>query len=275
MSPLKTPLRYFGGKTNLAERIVALMPDHDGYIEPFAGSLAVLLAKPAKKIEVVNDIDRRVMTFWRVLRDRPLDLARVAQLTPHSRAELELAMQFEADVDELETARRVWVLLTQGRTGTLRRTGWRFFADVNGTSSSFATYMDAYRDRLLPAAERIRAVTLEQRDAVEVIEQYGQFERNLLYVDPPYMSSTRQAGRYAHEMASAEQHTRMLDSLVDVRAAVMLSGYATDLYDRRLAGWERVELAATSGNAKSSDRIDVVWMNRPIANALDIFGGAA
>jgi DNA adenine methylase len=275
MTTLKTPIRYFGGKTNLAERIVALMPDHDGYIEPFAGSLAVLLAKPGKKIEVVNDIDGRLMTFWRVLRDRPLDLARVAHLTPHSRAELELAMAFETGLDELETARRVWVLLTQGRTGTLRRTGWRFFADTTGTSSSFAQYMDAYRDRLLPAAERLRAVTLEQRDAIDVIEQYGQFERNLLYVDPPYMSTTRQGGRYAFEMTSHREHERMLDALLDVRAAVMLSGYATDLYNRRLASWERVELAASSGNAKSSDRIDVIWMNRPIANALDIFGGAA
>ncbi|MFE3058088.1 hypothetical protein [Nocardia sp. NPDC059239] len=47
----------------------------------------MLLAKPAARMETVNDIDGDPMTFWRVLRDRPADLARVCALTPHSRAE--------------------------------------------------------------------------------------------------------------------------------------------------------------------------------------------
>ncbi|WOF23807.1 DNA adenine methylase [Microbacterium betulae] len=278
MSVLKPPIAYFGGKTSLAERIVALMPEHDGYIEPFAGSLSVLLAKPKPAgIEVVNDIDGRLMTFWRVLRDRPLDLARAAALTPHSRAELEQAMQLRTDLDELETARQVWVLLTQGRSRTLNRTGWRFFADPAGrnTGASYAMYMDAYRGRIIPAAERIAAVSLENRDALDVIAQYGQHARNLLYVDPPYLSSTRQGGRYAHEMSAAVDHERLLDALLDCRAAVMLSGYAADLYDRALTGWDRVELAGFTGNAVQKDRVEVLWINRARAGVLDLWGGDA
>jgi len=276
MTATRSPIQYFGGKTNLADRIVALMPEHEGYVEPFAGSLSVLLAKPAaKKVEVANDIDGRLMTFWRVLRERPLELARAAAMTPHSRGELEVAMTFHVDLDDLEVARRVWVLLTQGRSRTLQRTGWRFYADVSGTSASFSQYMTAYRERLLPAAERIKDVSLECRDAVEVIEQYGRFESNLLYVDPPYLGSTRGGSRYSHEMATRAEHDRLLDALVGVRATVMLSGYASELYDERLGAWERVELKASSGNAKVSARADVVWMNRPVPNALDIFGGSA
>lgn len=111
---MKPPIQYFGAKGNLAEKIVALMPEHRGYIEPFAGSLAVLLAKPASKIEVVNDLDGHLMTFWRVLRDRGEDLARVADLTPHSRGELAAAQALDGD-DELEVARQVWVMLKIGR----------------------------------------------------------------------------------------------------------------------------------------------------------------
>ena len=44
--PLKPPFTYYGGKTQVAERIVALLPPHEHYVEPFGGSLAVLLAKP-------------------------------------------------------------------------------------------------------------------------------------------------------------------------------------------------------------------------------------
>ena len=110
---LKPPFTYFGGKTAVAQRIVSLLPPHQHYIEPFAGSLAVLLAKPPSRMETVNDIDGDLMTFWQVLRDRPADLERVCALTPHSRAEHQLARG--ATDDDLERARRTWVRITQGR----------------------------------------------------------------------------------------------------------------------------------------------------------------
>ncbi|MDR2294714.1 MAG: DNA adenine methylase [Microbacterium sp.] len=275
---LKPPIAYFGGKTSVAERIVALMPAHEGYVEPFAGSLSVLLAKPAiAPVEVANDIDGKLMTFWRVLRDRPLELARAAALTPHSRAELEAAMLMREDLDELEIARQVWVLLTQGRSRTLQRTGWRFFADPAGrsTGASFATYMAAYRDRILPAAARIADLTLENRDALDVIDQYGRHPGNLLYVDPPYLATTRRGGRYAHEMSGSLEHLAMLDALVRCDSIVMVSGYASDLYDDAFTGWQRVEIAATTGNGVEKSRTEVIWVNRALPDTLDLWGSEA
>ena len=73
---LAAPFPYFGGKTSHAARIASLLPDHGHYVEPFAGSLAVLLAKPRSRMETVNDLDGDLMTFWRVLRDQPEELAR-------------------------------------------------------------------------------------------------------------------------------------------------------------------------------------------------------
>src|SRR5215467_10397855 len=65
---LTPPLKYHGGKQYLARRIVALMPPHTHYVEPFAGGLAVLLAKDPEGVsEVVNDLDQDLTNFWRVL----------------------------------------------------------------------------------------------------------------------------------------------------------------------------------------------------------------
>ena len=79
------PLKYHGGKHYLAKRIVELMPPHLHYVEPFAGGLAVLLAKDPEGVsEVVNDIDGELTNFWRVLQD-PDDfdrLQRPVQATP-------------------------------------------------------------------------------------------------------------------------------------------------------------------------------------------------
>lgn len=45
MTALTPPIGYYGSKVRVAERIIDLLPDHRGYVEPFCGSLSVLLAK--------------------------------------------------------------------------------------------------------------------------------------------------------------------------------------------------------------------------------------
>lgn len=259
---MKPPIQYFGAKGAIAKKIVALMPEHRAYVEPYAGSLSVLLAKPPVKIEVVNDLDENLITFWRVLRDRPDELIRAADLTPHSRLELDRAAALDADTD-LEMARQVWVLLTQGRSRTMKRTGWRFYADPKGTNASLQTYMDAYRERLGPAFDRLRTVSLECRPALDVIAQYGMFEDTLLYVDPPYVTSERRGNRYSHEMDDHD-HQELAAALAECKSAVMLSGYSSPLYDELFTDWYQVEIGARSDNAVHRQRVEVLWSNRPL-----------
>ncbi|WP_156485651.1 DNA adenine methylase [Tsukamurella pseudospumae] len=68
------PITYFGGKQRLAKAIAGMFPPHRHYVEVCGGSLAVLLAKRPSTHETVNDIDANLMTFWRMVRDRPDDL---------------------------------------------------------------------------------------------------------------------------------------------------------------------------------------------------------
>ena len=235
-----------------------MLPPHEHYVEPFAGSLAVLLAKPPSPMETVNDISQDLVNFWKVLRDRPADLERACVDTPHSRIEHQMA--YERATDDLERARRVWVRLTQGRSSRMGRTGWRHHRQVHTTIPG---ELRALTERIRSAADRLRSVTLECRPAAEVIDAYGRHPGNLIYADPPYLGEVRAAG-YEHEMLTEAEHAELLDVLLSCRAAVVLSGYASELYDGLLTTWFRREIATQTGNGSGDRaRVEVLWSNRP------------
>ena len=74
---MKAPFPWFGGKRRVAPDVWAAFGDVDNYVEPFAGSLAVLLARPAHHkgidtgAETINDADQFVANFWRALAHDP------------------------------------------------------------------------------------------------------------------------------------------------------------------------------------------------------------
>lgn len=271
---MKPPFPYFGGKQTLAPVIADLLPAHGHYVEPYGGSLALLLAKKPSAMETVNDLDGDLVNFWRVLRDRPEDLVRACALTPHSRAEHVAA--YAPTEDDLERARRIWVQLSQGRAGVRTSTGWRHYAKpVGGTS--MPDYLRGYIDRMAPAAARLIEVSLECRPALELIAAYGHAAEALLYVDPPYLGTTRKSGGYIHEMKGEDEHRALADALNGCAATVVLSGYASQLYDDDLyAGWHRHTFAASTGQGGTwENRTEVLWSNRPLATQGALFGGVA
>ncbi|MGW1246960.1 DNA adenine methylase [Streptomyces sp. NPDC002535] len=263
---MKSPVPYFGSKQSLAPWLVSLLPQCGHYVEPYCGSLSVLLAKRPSPMETVNDLDGDLMNFWRVLRDRPDDLIRVCALTPHSRAEMLAA--HEPTEDELEQARRVWVRLSQSLGGQLRKNGWRHYVNP-GAKGNFGmpSYLDGYVNRMAAVAERLHAVSLECMPALDVIAKYGRHAEVLLYVDPPYLGTTREATtRYRHEMKTEAEHRDLAAALTNCTATVVLSGYDSPLYADLYDGWHRYEQQTMTGNAKGGkDRTEVVWASRPLA----------
>lgn len=270
MTPLAPPLPYFGGKQQLAPWIVEHLPAHEHYVEPYAGSLAVLLAKPASPMETANDLDHDLVVFWRVLREQPDELARLCWFTPHSRAEQGQANVREqpADLPDLERARRVWVQLTQGRGGVRSNTGWRHYAKPVG-STSMPQYLAGYVARMAPAVDRLRGVSLECRPALEVIADYGRHPEVLLFVDPPYLGSTRSSGGYRYEMKTETEHRELAAALHTCKASVVLSGYGSHLYDELYRGWHTTARSTMTGQGGTrQDRVERLWSNRAFPHHL-------
>ncbi|MCB2413670.1 DNA adenine methylase [Demequina sp. TTPB684] len=273
MTALAPPFPYYGGKQRIAERIVDLFPPHEHYLEPFAGGLSVLFAKRPSRMETVSDKDRALMTFWRVLRDRPDELARACALTPHARAAYVEALSLYTShltptpAHDLEIARRVFTIFAQGRASKTAATSWRMHVDPSGSSLSLPGYLRAYVARMAALAERLQNVTLETLDAVELIDRYAPHRGVLIYADPPYLASSRNSRGYRNEMGSEAEHTRLAEQLCAAKASVVLSGYRSPLYDRLYRDWDRVEIpSGTAQGGVYGPRTEVVWSNRTISS---------
>ncbi len=89
LETLKAPFPYFGGKSKVSSEVWQRFGNVPNYVEPFAGSLAVLLNRPhPARTETVNDIDTMVSNFWRALASDPDQVAHFADW-PVNEADLE------------------------------------------------------------------------------------------------------------------------------------------------------------------------------------------
>jgi DNA adenine methylase len=270
---VRAPTSYYGSKGRLGPWIASLLPPHRTYVEPFAGSGAVLFAKRPSPTEVLNDLNGDIVCFFRVLRDRSAELIEALRLTPYSREEYEAADLVE-DLDDLERARRVFVRLNQSVALNFRATGWAGAPQSGGADHPHK--VAAKVERLADCAQRLRRVYLDRRPAIEVIAKYGRPDA-VVYADPPYPRSVRLAGggNYAVEYSSEEDHRELAESLRASPAAVLLSGYSGELYDELYGDWWRAERAvstsiATGSGAPNGRAVEVVWSNRPITSQLTL-----
>ena len=86
--PLKAPFPWFGGKSRAAHLIWDRLGNCGNYVEPFAGSLAVLLRRPSSPgNEIVNDLDCYVANAWRAVKFAPNEVAKFCDW-PVSEADL-------------------------------------------------------------------------------------------------------------------------------------------------------------------------------------------
>ena len=116
---LKAPFPWFGGKSRVSHLVWNRFGDVRNYVEPFAGSLAVLLARPHEpKIETVNDRDAYLANFWRALQAEPEEVARHADW-PVNEADLHARHRWL--VDQAEFRQR---MLTDPGYFDARIAGW-------------------------------------------------------------------------------------------------------------------------------------------------------
>lgn len=261
---MRAVFRYPGSKWSIAEWIISHFPEGYEkmvYLEPFLGSGAVFFNKQPGAVETINDLDDDVVNLFQILRERPEDLKKALWLTPYSREEYDRA--FEPCEDSLEQARRFMVRTTQAIGAKLGhgKCGWRNHKQmkIGGTACKWAGITETIDE----AAARLRGgtknlVQIEKMDALRLIERYNTPDA-LIYIDPPYVRSTRKSGAlYVHEMTD-EGQKRLLGLIASSKAKIIISGYDSEMYNEMLKGWRTDStMSQTTSTEMAREKI---WMN--------------
>lgn len=279
-TPTRPALRWHGGKWKLAPWIIGHFPKHSIYVEPFGGAASVLLRKQKATAEIYNDLDDRLVNLFRVLRNpaKAAELKRRCELTLFARSEFDWS--YEKPEDDIDDAHRMIVLAFMGHGSDSASRGCRtgFRAKMTDARALPSNAWAGWHKSIPEFVDRMRAVTVERVDAVHLLARYDS-TTTLFYLDPPYLPEVRSSlvGRsqnthgYRHEM-DRDDHTALIEALLDLKAMVVISGYPHELYDDMLRDWRRVEREALADGARP--RTEMLWINPACAAALDREGRA-
>lgn len=261
-------LKWPGAKWSIAGEIVRLMPKHKIYLEPYLGSGAVFFSKTPCNTEILNDLDGEVINLFKVIRDNPRELARLIYFTPYSRDEYKES--YNRSGTDVERARQFLVRSNMARAGMqYYSSSWRHAGPIQGAKNFQRVTGDWNRipDRILEAATRLKDAEIENTDALKLIKKYNRSDC-LIYVDPPYLLSTRKQRYYNVEMTDEEEHEELIDVLKKHSGPVLLSGYDSDLYNKLLKDWDRKEINTQAEQGKA--RTEIIWTNFKISKQISM-----
>jgi DNA adenine methylase len=268
---MANPLKWPGGKTPMARRILDLMPEHDRFLEPFAGGAAVALEHARRHDDIpraIADLNRHLVTFWQTLQS-PEGLAFLVESIPRRLPTWE---EFEAAGDTLSgveaaTPQQVAAAFFIRNRGSRAADMRSYFRPTSRQRRGMDEQLSAWLSGLdaLPAAHRLlRGARIQRADAFDLIERHRNDLGMLMYLDPPYLHSTRGGSDYyVHELTEAG-HLRLLELLKDAQCSVILSGYRSEMYDEALADWSRVDVRrrnSMAGGKWKRPKVECLWRN--------------
>lgn len=208
-APVESVVKRMGAKSQLAAWLVQHFPrSTTTYVEPFAGSFKVLLAKPfINRIEIANDLDQDLIHFFRyAVHDPGLLADYINSLPTHEGLIIGYRMALgERRLRGLERA-AAFYLMSRSTMNAVAATSTNF----TYASSPFAainTKID--RVKLFKLADRLRAVDIRSRPVWQVLASTikpvpgGVF----FYLDPPYdeTSGYDTAGQGTGKFGKADQ----------------------------------------------------------------------
>ncbi len=241
---LNSPFKWVGGKSRLRKFIVPLIPPHTCYVEPFAGAAWVLFGKPKSDVEIINDIDEELITFFRVVREKPEELIASFEWELVSRAEFNrLANLDPHSLTDVQRAHRFYYLIMAGWGGEARYPRFQTSIRDGGHGNRLVGALKSLRDRITPIHHRLQTVLIENMDWQDCVERYDS-PATVMYLDPPYLGN---GANYKFNMRGKDDHLAIAGQLAKTKGLWILSSYDTPEIRDLFGGYEVTPIRSSSG----------------------------
>ncbi len=204
---------WLGGKSRLAKEIVARIPEHTCYVEPFAGAAWVLFRKPESSVEVVNDINADLVNLYRVVQNHLEEFVRHFKWCLVSREEFRRLQDTPPEVlTDIQRASRYYYLQKTSFAGRGRNFGY---------SAVQPSRLNLLRieEELSAAHLRLARVLVEHLPYAEVIRRYDR-PGTFFYIDPPYWGCENDYGK---GIWTREDFNRLAELLGGIKGKFLLS----------------------------------------------------
>lgn len=216
-------MNWIGGKSQSCKKIVELIPEHDCYIEVFAGGLWTFFCKAPSKIEIINNLNSELINFYRVIQRQPDKFMEREKYELYS-SDLyyEYLQDFysgkHATLTEVERAFRFFCMIKEA-FGSKFGGGWGY----SGTKNVPSPFFNEFK-MVNSVSERLKSAVIDNRDFEDVINSYDN-PRVMFYCDPPYMKSDNTNYYYKSEKGefTLSDHQRLFNKLKTIKGKVILT----------------------------------------------------
>lgn len=247
---------YFGGKSRLAKTIISRIPEHACYVEVFAGGASVFFNKEPSKTEVINDLDKDLVTVYRAIKHHPEELYRQFKFTLVSRAEFEREKMVNPEtLTDIQRAARYLYLQKSSFGGHI--TGRTF-----GTSTTGRPRLNllSLESTIEEAWQRLANVHIECLDYRDLIPRYDR-PHSFFFLDPPYWNIPA----YNYDFQQQDFHN-LFEVLNSLKGKFLMTINDTPEIRDIFGGFsvEEVQLkysAARSESSRSKQRTELIISN--------------
>lgn len=253
---MKPPISYYGGKQTMLKHILPFIPSHKLYTEAFCGVAAVLFAKRPSDGEVINDLNGDLINFYWMAKVYYPQLKEEIDKTLHSR-DLHVHAAHILNYHQFFTpAQRAWAVWALCKMSFASMLDGSFGYDFSGgMPKKLSNAKDEFTEQL---SGRLEHVTIENRDALEVIACYDS-PATFHFVDPPYINSD--CGHYEGTFNELCMET-LLKLLEQVKGKFMLTMFPLPMIEQYADknGWIIHRIERTISASKTSRRKQEEWM---------------
>lgn len=191
MKHVRSPLAgWLGGKHQLASRIIDRIPEHQCYVEPFAGAGWVFYNKPPSQSEVLNDINKEIVTLYRVVQHHLGEFIQHFKWLLISRDEyLRRWEESPETMTDIQRAVRFYYLHQNSFGGKIAGASF-------GTATTRPPKLNLLRieEALSEAHLRLSKAYIENLPYADLIHRYDR-EHTFFYIDPPYWNCEDDYGK--------------------------------------------------------------------------------